>query len=486
MGSVDASGTRVATCTLPPRRYAPAREVLQPSRAVVSAAAHPAACTDIGCDEVLGGSHVPPSAPHVRAGWRRLRSCASRPENDADPAGRLTKKTTAIRNANAAGSDPLQQTVDQIYTYNDLSLPAQITYPGNCTPIPCGENAAWNTIAPGYSAGQLHNVPAFATSVAYGPSGAVQTVQHANGVLDTIAPDANGLARPASISFTGTAPCSVPAINSAPDQTVPYGTAATLTVSASGTTLSYQWHNGGASPTEANKIPGATGSTYTTLPITNVTTWWIVVFNSCGNTQRLVTVTPTLSPPSNLSATATTTTQVSITWNPQGNADHYELERRSNGGAFARIATPAATSYAEIVSANTTYVYRVRSANANASVVSGYSNNDLATTITFSPVVAGATTIQSAHFDELLSAMNLVRAANGASSLTWTAILPAGIPAPAPGVVVYRDHLTSLRAQMDAARQALGIATSGYTDPVVDTTVPIRALHILELRSATQ
>jgi hypothetical protein len=216
--------------------------------------------------------------------------------------------------------------------------------------------------------------------------------------------------------------------------------------------------------------------------------YWVVVGNSCGQvTSAHATVTPVLTTPTGLTATATGNGSILISWNATADADHYELERKSSGGAFTQIGTPNGNSYTDVgIGTNVTYVYRVRSSDAFSTVFSTYSNNDLATTITFSVLTSGESLIQSLHFDEVLTGINLVRAANGSPPLSWSAILPVGKPAPGPGVLVFREHLTSLRTYMDLAVQALGIATTGYTDPVVDGTVLIKAAHVFELRSRTQ
>ena len=69
---------------------------------------------------------------------------------------------------------------------------------------------------------------------------------------------------------------------------------ATISVTATGTSLAYQWYVG-ASGTTTNPVPGATGPSLTVGP-GNTTSYWVQVSNSCGTANSntaTVTVTPT-------------------------------------------------------------------------------------------------------------------------------------------------------------------------------------------------
>ena len=94
--------------------------------------------------------------------------------------------------------------------------------------------------------------------------------------------------------------------------------------------------------------------------------------------------------------------------------------------------------------------------------------------------------MQAAHFDELLAAVNCVRAANGSAALTWSNLFSAGTE-PAVGHAILAAHITTLRARMDEALTALGLPTTAYaTDPTINNTVLIKRAHITELRDRTQ
>ncbi len=98
-------------------------------------------------------------------------------------------------------------------------------------------------------------------------------------------------------------------------------------------------------------------------------------------------ITP-LEIPTNLAATAVSTSQINLSWSDNSQAeDGYKIERKLVGGAdFVQIATVGTNvkTFSDIgLSANTTYIYRVRAFNTVAGN-SGYSN------------VADATTLQGA------------------------------------------------------------------------------------------
>lgn len=88
--------------------------------------------------------------------------------------------------------------------------------------------------------------------------------------------------------------CTAPAITSQPQSTaVPAGTGVTLSVGATGTSLTYQWYIGTSGVT-TNPINGATGASVNVAPSVT-TTYWVRVSNSCGtadSASATVTVQP--------------------------------------------------------------------------------------------------------------------------------------------------------------------------------------------------
>jgi len=88
--------------------------------------------------------------------------------------------------------------------------------------------------------------------------------------------------------------CIAPAITSQPQSVaVPAGTGVTLSVGATGTSLTYQWYVGTTGVT-TTPITGATGASVNVTPA-STTTYWVRVSNSCGmadSASATVTVTP--------------------------------------------------------------------------------------------------------------------------------------------------------------------------------------------------
>jgi hypothetical protein len=78
------------------------------------------------------------------------------------------------------------------------------------------------------------------------------------------------------------------------DTTILEGRSTTLTVSASGGTISYQWYAGTTGVT-TSPISGATGSSLTVTPSTT-STYWLRASNSCGSSIDSNTITITVLP----------------------------------------------------------------------------------------------------------------------------------------------------------------------------------------------
>jgi hypothetical protein len=183
--------------------------------------------------------------------------------------------------------------------------------------------------------------------------------------------------------------------------------------------------------------------------------------------------------PTNLLATATSASQVGLTWTPPtGSVARYEVERSQNvAGAWAVLNTQVTTqSYTDTTAApNTAYLYRVRAV-FTSGAPSPYSASDLATTVLFTddPLTVGVTSIQAVHFNELRVAVGAVRATAGLGAATWT-------DAALAGVRIKAVHVEELRARLDEARSALGLSVTGYTDaPLPGVTV--KKVHVEELR----
>lgn len=184
---------------------------------------------------------------------------------------------------------------------------------------------------------------------------------------------------------------------------------------------------------------------------------------------------PDVGTPANLVATATSATSIVVTWSAASNATEYELERATILGQFATRVRVTGRSFTDTaVSANTTYLYRVRAVAGSTS--STYSNIDHATTIGFAddPLIPGVTVIQAIHLTQLRIAVNAMRVAAALPPMSWTDPSPLGDS-------VKAVHITELRSGLAAALAALG-KTASFTDTVARGTT-VRAVHFQELRN---
>ena len=186
-------------------------------------------------------------------------------------------------------------------------------------------------------------------------------------------------------------------------------------------------------------------------------------------------VTPSLYQPAGLTATATSPTNVLVSWSSVPAAGSYQVWRSSANGAFAQVGTTASTSFNDAVSASTTYLYKVRSVYSGANL-SAFSATDLATTVMFTddPLLPSATRVKAVHLTELRAAVNAVRAAAGLASATFTDPAPASIP-------VQAQHITEIKAAINAALALLGSPLAGGT-VVSGGTALVKAADFQQIR----
>ncbi len=184
--------------------------------------------------------------------------------------------------------------------------------------------------------------------------------------------------------------------------------------------------------------------------------------------------------PSMFSASATSTSQVTLSWLPVSGATSYEVWRSATiGGAFTLAVTTAATSTVDGGrAADTTYLYQVRALGIAGS--SGFSPIDAATTTMFADMSLPGVTIKGVHLTEVRTAVNAMRVAGGLTPQTFTDGSLGGVP-------IKRLHFVELRTALDAARSAIGLGEILYTDPALGALVTtVKALHVNELRAGTQ
>ena len=188
-----------------------------------------------------------------------------------------------------------------------------------------------------------------------------------------------------------------------------------------------------------------------------------------------------LTAPANLLATATSTSQASLTWSAVTNANHYEVARSSNNGAFSTVNSPAGSSFDDTgLTSGVTYVYKVRAIGPSGET-SPYSNVDVATTIMFAddPLQLNVTPIQAVHFTEARAAVAAMRLSAGVGVFSFTDNSLAGLP-------VKAVHILQLRTALDEARAALLLPAMTYTNSIVATTSIVHLADLTEIRNGVK
>jgi hypothetical protein len=156
--------------------------------------------------------------------------------------------------------------------------------------------------------------------------------------------------------------------------------------------------------------------------------------------------------PTNLVATATSVSQVGVTWNAMPTAVSYRVYRSTDNVTFTALGTTSNTSFSDAgLTPNTAYLYRVAGIDG-LDAESAPGPIDLATTIVFSedPIVPGVTVVKAAHIIELHAAVDAARAAAGLGVLYF----PYAV---APGLVVQLGPITQLQNGLNEALRKLGI-----------------------------
>jgi hypothetical protein len=188
-----------------------------------------------------------------------------------------------------------------------------------------------------------------------------------------------------------------------------------------------------------------------------------------------------LSAPTALSATAASTTSVSLTWTAAAGATSYKIFRSSVYPTYTQVGTSAGTTYTDTTaSAGQSYLYTVRATDGSSD--STDSNADLATTVIFTDatLTAQVTKVKAAHITELRTAVNAVRALAGLSASAFTDNSLAS-------TTIKRLHVTEMRTALDTARSALALGAQTYTDSsITATSTVVKAAHINDLRTGVK
>lgn len=244
---------------------------------------------------------------------------------------------------------------------------------------PSSSNALMNSTVSGVGA-NLRSWDRDAANVVYG-DGTAAPGETGNAYLTQFGSPLNGGARWPSAGFSmkvhgDAAPvCSAPAITTQPqNRTISSGQTASLSVSATGTSLSYQWYSGG-SPSTGTAIPGATSASFTTPPLTTTQTYSVRVSNECGSVNSsvaTVTVGACVAPsittqPQNRSISAGQTAALSVA---ASGTSPFTYQWFSGGTPSTGSVIPGATGATfttPALSATQTYSVRVTNSCGNAS-----------------------------------------------------------------------------------------------------------------------
>ncbi len=186
-------------------------------------------------------------------------------------------------------------------------------------------------------------------------------------------------------------------------------------------------------------------------------------------------------PPTNVVATATSSSSVNVTWSASSGAVSYQVWRSAGSGVWTLAGTPTTTSFTDGGLSEGSYLYRVRAV-ATGGYLSSDSGPDYATAFEFadSPLVAGMTA-RTLHVLQLRMAVNHLRTLAGLGDYPFTdPSFTAGI------TPIKAVHLNELRTAFSEARNALGFMPIGYSESIVAGVTPVKAAHINQLRSGVQ
>lgn len=169
-------------------------------------------------------------------------------------------------------------------------------------------------------------------------------------------------------------------------------------------------------------------------------------------------------------------TGVTVSWLPDPKASAYVLESGSASSGWMTVHNGAATTFQHTaIQPGQAYIYRVRAVDANQNS-SNWSAPEAATAIVFAddPLAVG-TVVKSLHLDQLRTAVNAMLALAQLPSVTFSEPAAAGAP-------IRASHVLALREALSTARRYVGLSPLAFTDPVLEAGIPVKAIHLTELR----
>ena len=204
-------------------------------------------------------------------------------------------------------------------------------------------------------------------------------------------------------------------------------------------------------------------------------------FEPSTSTLLSQNVTASFGPPAGLTATATSTTTVSVMWLPVSGADHYEVFSRSNSAPFVLRGISASTQFPDSgLTPAVTYLYEVRAVSASG-VTTAFSSSDPATTIIFTndPLAIGSTVVKAIHINELRQAVSAMRLTAALPATTFTGSISVT-------TTIQAIHINQLRSALSEARAAFALGSVYTDDPVVAGSTAIKSIHVQEIRDAVK
>lgn len=387
-------------------------------------------------------SYTTPALTVTTSYWAR----ATNPAGTADSSA----ATVTVAIAPAITTQPVSVTINS-GTATTLSVAASGTSP---TFQWYSGNSGVTTAPISGATGASYTTPALTTATSY-------WVRASNAV---------GTADSSTATVSMTPP---PAITTQPaSPVIKSGTAATLTVVASSTSLTYQWYSG-TSPSTKTKVTGATSATYTTPNLSATATYWVRVTNSAGTADSItatitMAVAPTISTQP-VSVTINSGNTATLTVATTGSQPTFQWYAGASGVITNPVAGATAPSFTTPTLTATTS-YWVRATNAAASADSSAATVTVITppVITTQPV---STTVNSG------GTTTLTVAATGTSpTLQWFAG-PAGVTTnPISGATAASFTTPALTASATYwARASNAAGTAVSTAATVSINTPFAA-----------